>query len=135
MRFISESGYSIKVGQEEAHQRWLEANEEALAASMPEGVRYLGTFVTVFTSEKQSGFYKTYLELDSYGAQDRLAAATKDPNSEFGTPAARAVSLRRLGLRGAVEQRALQGGRRRHDLRSARLIERVLSSRDRIGSS
>jgi hypothetical protein len=84
MRFISESGYSIKVGQEEAHQHWLEANEEALAASVPEGVRYLGTFITVFTSEKQSGFYKTYLELDSYGAQDRLAAATKDPNSEFG---------------------------------------------------
>ena len=38
MRFISESGYSIKVGQEEAHQHWLEANEEALAASVPEGV-------------------------------------------------------------------------------------------------
>ena len=84
MRFISESGYSIKVGQEEAHQHWLEANEEALAASVPEGVRYLGTFITVFTSEKQSGFYKTYLELDSYGAQDRLAAATKDPTSEWG---------------------------------------------------
>jgi hypothetical protein len=84
MRFISESGYSIKLGQEEAHQRWLEANEEALAASAPEGVRYLGTFITVFTSEKESGFYKTYLELDSYGAQDRLAAATKDANSEWG---------------------------------------------------
>ena len=42
-------------------------------------IRFLGTFITVFTSEKQSGFYKTYLELDSYGAQDRLAAATKDP--------------------------------------------------------
>jgi hypothetical protein len=84
MRFISESGYTVKLGQEEAHQHWLEANEEALAASAPDGVRYLGTFVTVYTSEKQSGFYKTYLELDSYGAQDRLAAATKDTSSDWG---------------------------------------------------
>ena len=84
MRFISESGYSIKIGQEEAHQKWLQENEAALAASTPEGVKYLGTFVTVFTSEKQSGFYKTYLELDSYGAMDRLAAATKDVSSDWG---------------------------------------------------
>jgi hypothetical protein len=84
MRFISESGYSIKVGQEEAHKQWLEANEPALAASTPQGISYLGTFVTVFTSEKQSGFYKTYLELDSYGALDRLAAATNDPSSQWG---------------------------------------------------
>jgi hypothetical protein len=84
MRFISESGYSVKLGQEEAHQRWLEQNEAALASSMPEGVKYLGTFVTVASSEKQSGFYKSYLELDSYGAQDRLAAANKDASSDFG---------------------------------------------------
>ena len=84
MRFISEVGYTVKLGEEEAHQRWLQQNEAALAAGTPEGVTYLGTFVMVFTSEKQSGYYKTYLELDSYGAQDRLAATTKDPNSEFG---------------------------------------------------
>lgn len=84
MRFISESGYTVKLGEEEAHQKWLEQNEPALAASVPEGVRYLGTFVMVFTSEKESGFYKTYLELDSYGAMDRLAAATKDASSEWG---------------------------------------------------
>ena len=51
MRFISEGGYSVKLGQEEAHQRWLEANEAAFAASMPEGCKYLGTFVTVLSSE------------------------------------------------------------------------------------
>jgi hypothetical protein len=84
MRFISESGYTVKIGEEEAHQQWLEQNESALAASTPEGVTYLGTFAMVFTSEKQSGFYKTYLELDSYGAMDRLAAATKDATSEWG---------------------------------------------------
>src|SRR6186997_2726435 len=41
----------------------------------------------------------------------------------MGTAPARAVRLRRLGLRGAMEQRAVQGGRRRHDLRSARLTQ------------
>ena len=84
MRFISEVGFTVKAGEEEAHQRWWEQNEAALAASTPQGVKYLGTFVMVFTSEKQSGFYKTYLELDSYGAMDRLAAANRDPDSEFG---------------------------------------------------
>ena len=84
MRFISETGFTVKAGEEEAHQRWWDANEAALAASTPEGVRYIGTFIMVFTSEKQSGFYKTYLELDSYGAQDRLAEATKDESTDFG---------------------------------------------------
>jgi hypothetical protein len=84
MRFISEGGYSVKLGQEEAHQRWLEENEAAYAASVPEGVKYLGTFVTVLSSEKRAGFYKTYFELDSYAAQDRMAAANKDASSDFG---------------------------------------------------
>ena len=84
MRFIAESGYSVKLGQDEAHQQWLEQNEAAIAASVPDGVRYLGTFVTVHSSEKRSGFYKTYFELDSYGAQDRMAAANKEATSEFG---------------------------------------------------
>jgi hypothetical protein len=84
MRFISESGFSVKLGEEEAHQRWLEENEPALAANAPEGTKYLGTFVTVMSSEKEAGFYKTYMELDSYAALDRLAAATKDADSEWG---------------------------------------------------
>jgi hypothetical protein len=84
MRFIHEIGYTVKVGEQEAHQQWLEQNEPAIAGSTPPGVKYLGTFATVFTSEKQSGFYKSYVELDSYGALDRLAEATKDASSEFG---------------------------------------------------
>ena len=84
MRFIQEFGYSVKVGQEEAHQRWLVENEEAWAAAHPLGTRYIGTFATVFSSEKQAGFYKTYIELDSYGALDRLSATVKDESSELG---------------------------------------------------
>ena len=84
MRFIQEFGYSVKVGMEEEHQRWLQENEEAFARSGPEGTRYLGTFTTVFTSEKGSGGYRTLIELDSYGAMDRVAAAMKDASSDFG---------------------------------------------------
>jgi hypothetical protein len=84
MRFIQEFGFTVKLGQEEAHQRWMVENEEAFARSHPEGTRYLGTFSAVLSSEKQAGFYRTFIELDSYAALDRLAAANKDPSSEFG---------------------------------------------------
>jgi hypothetical protein len=84
MRFIQEFGYTVKIGQDEAHQRWMAANEEKFAQAHPEGTRYLGTFTTVFTSDKQSGSYRSFVELDSYAALDRLAAAAKDASSEFG---------------------------------------------------
>lgn len=84
MRFIQEFGYTVKVGQDAAHQAWLLENDRALAASMPKGTRYLGTFVVVFSSEKQAGSYRILIELDSYGAMDTLAALNKDPDSEYG---------------------------------------------------
>jgi hypothetical protein len=84
VRFIQEFGFTIKVGQEEAHQRWMVENEEKLARAHPEGTRYIGTFATVFTTDKRSGGYRSFVELDSYGAMDRLAAASKDASSEFG---------------------------------------------------
>ena len=85
MRFIQEFGYTVKVGQDEAHQAWLIESEERLAAAHPEGTRYLGTFAMIFTSEKRSGFYKTYVEMDSYAAMDRLSAAGKDASTDFGS--------------------------------------------------
>jgi hypothetical protein len=84
MRFIQESGFTIKVGQEEAHQQWLAENEERLARAHPDGTRYIGTFAVVFSTDKDSGLYRSFIELDSYGAMDRLAAASKDASSEFG---------------------------------------------------
>jgi hypothetical protein len=84
MRFISEVGFTIETGKEEAHQRWLTENEDRLAKSYPDGTRYLGTFSVVYSSEKESGFYRSFVELDSYAALDRLAAAAKDASSEFG---------------------------------------------------
>jgi len=84
VRFIQEFGFTVKVGQDEAHQQWLVANEEQLGKAHPEGTRYLGTFATVFTTDKQSGNYRSFVELDSYAAMDRLAAAGKDAAGEYG---------------------------------------------------
>lgn len=84
MRFIQEIGFTIKIGQEEAHKRWLVENEERFGKAHPKGTRYLGTFSVVYSSEKQAGFYRSFVELDSYGAQDKLAAAAADADGDFG---------------------------------------------------
>jgi hypothetical protein len=84
MRFIQEYGYTVKVGQDEAHQRWLIENDAALRAAQPKGNKYIGTFAVVLGSEKEAGSYRALFELDSYGAMDAAAAANKDPNSELG---------------------------------------------------
>jgi hypothetical protein len=84
MRLIQEFGYTVKVGQDEAHQEWLAANDAALRAAMPAGNSYIGTFAVVVSSEKQAGSYKALIGLDSYGAMDTGAAALKDPNNQYG---------------------------------------------------
>ena len=84
MRFIQEIGFTVKVGQEEAHHAWLVKNEKKMAAAYPEGTRYIGTFVAVYSSEKGAGAYRSFVELDSYAAMDRNAAAANDPKSKLG---------------------------------------------------
>ena len=84
MRFIQEYGYTVKIGQEEAHQKWLIKNDQRIAQSQPKGTRYIGTFAAVLSSEKNAGGYRSLYEMDSYGAMDAQAALNKDPNSEFG---------------------------------------------------
>ncbi len=84
MRFIQEWGYSVPPGMEEEHQAWVQANEEALAAAAPGGTRLLGIFSNVYSSEKNAGFYRIFIQLDSYAALDTLATATKDAASDFG---------------------------------------------------
>ena len=84
MRLMQEVGYTVKVGQDEAHQRWVIENDAALHAAAPSGTNYIGTFAVVVSSEKQAGFYKQLFGLDNYAAMDALAAAAKDPKSDFG---------------------------------------------------
>lgn len=84
MRLLQEFGYSVRVGQDEAHQRWLIENEARIQATAPTGSKYLGTFAVVYSSEKQSGSYRMVFELDNYAAMDTGAAAAKDPNGDYG---------------------------------------------------
>jgi hypothetical protein len=83
VRFISELGYTVKVGQEEAHQKWVIEDEERIGQAAPAGWKYVGTFATVQSSEKQAGAYRVLFELDSYGALDASAAAAKDTASDW----------------------------------------------------
>lgn len=84
MRLIQQFGYTVKVGQDEAHQRWLTENDAAFRAAAPAGTKYIGTFAVVLSTEKKAGSYMMLVELDSYAALDASAAAAKDANSEFG---------------------------------------------------
>ena len=83
MRFIHENVFSVLVGRQVACQRWLAANEERIARSYPEGTEYLGTYVTVFTSEKTAGAFRVLERLSSYADIDKLAAMMKDDTTEY----------------------------------------------------
>jgi len=83
MRFIAEFGFNVRVGRDEAFQRWLAANEERMARSYPEGTEYLGTYTTVFTSEKKAGEYRVLERLSSYADLDKLALIGKDDTTEY----------------------------------------------------
>jgi len=84
MTFIEEWGFTLKVGQEEAFQQWVIANEDALKETSPQGSEYLGIYAAVYTTEKQAGSYKLLVRHDSYADLDTAASAGKDANSEFG---------------------------------------------------
>ena len=83
MKFIQISGYTVKIGQSEAHQKWLIDNDERIRRATPPGGKYIGTFAAIFSSEKGAGDYRSVFELDSYGALDVGAASAKDPDSEW----------------------------------------------------
>jgi hypothetical protein len=83
MRFAEIRGFCIRLDRQVEFQRWLAANEERMRASYPPGVEYGGTYVAVFTSDRNGGDYYTIDFLDSYGAMDRAAAITKDETSDW----------------------------------------------------
>jgi hypothetical protein len=84
MRFIQETGFSTKTNMTPSLQQWVAANFDRFAASYPAGIKLIGIFVTVFTSEKTAGEVRVLEQLDSYAALDRMAAAGKDLDGEFG---------------------------------------------------
>jgi hypothetical protein len=84
MEFITEDGYQVKPGMDEEYQQWVIDHAAEFRASLPEGIEYIGTYVTVFSSDQASGGWRDLFRIDSYGALDRWAAAAKDPDSVFG---------------------------------------------------
>lgn len=69
MDFLSIQGFNVRPGKNLEFQEWVRANTAALSNALPEGVELVGIYSTIFSSEKHSG------QLDSYGAQDRLAGS------------------------------------------------------------
>lgn len=78
MNFISEQGFEVKKGQSAEFQQWLMNNEAELASACPEGIEYMGTFANIFSSEKNSGSYRTLWAMESYGAMDNFTDAMKE---------------------------------------------------------
>ena len=83
MAFIAQYGGDLKEGKAREFQEWLNSNEKELANAHPTGSKYLGTYFAIFTSAKDSGSAHTFVELESYGTQDRLAEAGRDPASVY----------------------------------------------------
>lgn len=83
MDFISEDGYEVKLGKEEEYQQWVIDNASELRRALPQGVEYIGTYVLVYGTDYGSGSWRDMYRLDSYAALDRLAAASKDPESRL----------------------------------------------------
>jgi hypothetical protein len=81
---ISEQGFNIKRGKEEAFQKWITDNDAALKKSCPPGIEYLGTYVVTMTSEKHAGEYRVLLRLDSFATFDTSHEAARDEKSEWG---------------------------------------------------
>lgn len=84
MSLISEQGFNIKRGKEEAFQKWITDNDAALKKSVPRGVEYLGTYVVAMTSEKQAGEYRFLLRLESFATFDASHEAVRDEKSAWG---------------------------------------------------
>src|SRR5262245_34405055 len=78
MNFIADFGFDVKKGRAQDFQRWLSEKESKVAAACPTGIEYVGTYAVMYSSEKHAGGFRQFFRLDSYGAQDRFAAAMKE---------------------------------------------------------
>lgn len=78
MDFIADFGFDVKQGKGREFQQWMSENESTIAAACPDGVEYIGTYGVIYSSEKHAGGYRQFFRFDSYGAQDKLAAAMKE---------------------------------------------------------
>lgn len=83
MAFIAHIAGDLKEGKTREFQQWLGANEQGFANAHPDGARYIGTYFSIY-GDRSAGSVHTLVEMDSYGTQDTLAAAGRDPDSVYG---------------------------------------------------
>lgn len=82
MSFIAQFGGDLKEGKSHEFQAWLNANEEEFTNAHPDGTRYLGTYFSIY-GDRAAGSVHFFVELDSYGARDTLAAAGGEVDSVY----------------------------------------------------
>jgi hypothetical protein len=80
---LLETGYTVQLDKKRAHAEWLTQNAERIAAAMPAGARYLGTYAIEFSTH-QGGFFRTLVELDSHAVLGTLGEMGRDPDSDYG---------------------------------------------------
>jgi hypothetical protein len=83
MDFITEDGYQVKPGMQEEYQQWVLENTDAVRRALPDGIEYMGTYVTVYGNDYVGGTFRDLFRMDSYGALDRMAAEHRRPGSEL----------------------------------------------------
>ncbi len=81
-RFMDHWHLIVRDGQADKMLEWLSKNEEPLAEAAPAGLQWIGLYGTVFGGRDWG--WHLFIGLDSYGAMDQLAAAGRDPGSDFG---------------------------------------------------
>jgi hypothetical protein len=83
MRFIEIQGFSVRLDKAIEFQKWVVDNQERITRAYPKGSEFGGIYAAVYSSDKAAGDFYWLDILDSYGALDLSAAASKDPTSEI----------------------------------------------------
>jgi hypothetical protein len=70
---VIEWGYDVPYEKHEAFKGWLQKYEAKLAASVPAGVTYRGTYAVSASSEKHTGRYRTIWAFQTLGALESFS--------------------------------------------------------------
>ena len=70
MKFVNMFSGDLKEGKTSEFVAWLEANEQALADSHPEGSEYMGTYFNVIGGTASAGSVYTLIGMDSDVTRD-----------------------------------------------------------------
>ncbi|KKL26832.1 hypothetical protein LCGC14_2391300 [marine sediment metagenome] len=84
MDILSIGGFDVLPGKALEFQKWVRENMKALSDATPEGIELIGIYASIFYSaDNKMGQSRIIWRFDSYGAQDRFAAAMAAKDTEF----------------------------------------------------